>query len=216
MKKYNKLFIEQALIGYEKICSRYRGMKKFHDLFKRKYSLNKLFFSNIGNILRIEEINSWLQTKMQTDYIQAEQLEIILLQNMQQKSSFISDYEIEFNLQLYASKKYAKCKEMEGYPFLDYDPHISFRKQENNCSEEIEGHKQWLLNQNHNEYQFDEVHPLKLQHHCYLLHDLYDQTYLAWQDIIDTEMIWFDIVLKVQNCSRKHSNVMNKINLQCL
>ncbi len=42
-------------------------------------------------------------------------------------------------------------------------------------------------------------HPLKNQHHSYLLHHLYDHTFLAWQDIVDIEEIWIEIELTIQN-----------------
>jgi len=41
--------------------------------------------------------------------------------------------------------------------------------------------------------------PLNHFSHCYIFNDLLDHTILSYQDIIDIEDIWIDVVLRVQN-----------------
>ena len=61
---YNKLFIEQALMGYNEFLRACNSSRKVRQLYMRKYQQNEQFLSIPSNIQKIEEINSWLQTKM--------------------------------------------------------------------------------------------------------------------------------------------------------
>ena len=40
------------------------------------------------------------------------------------------------------------------------------------------------------------------QHHCYLFHQLYDHTHLAWQDIIEIDEVWMEVNVDFQNVSK--------------
>lgn len=116
---------------------------------------------------------------------------------MLKTNTFINDYEISFNVELFADNKFQHIEEMIGNPFYQFKPFMGFfkkQKSNNNTSE-----AEWLLNENLNMFQRIANHPLKNQHHSYLLHHLYDHTFLAWQDIVDIEEIWIEIELTIQN-----------------
>jgi len=199
---YNQVFIEQALMGYAEFSRKNRLSKKKRLLYERKYQQNDQFFSIPSNIPKIEVFNSWLQTKMIDAYAKAEHLELSVLQDIQNSDPFISDYEIDYNLELYSPQKYANCSTLKENAFFESTSCICYRKIDSSNPKEREEHKNWLLFENHNEYQSDENdNPINQQHHCYLLHDLYHHTYLSWQDIVETEIIWLEVALTIQNCN---------------
>ncbi len=190
----NKLFIEQAL----STPSYWLDNSKNHELFERKWKLNNSFDFNTANIDQLDKINKMFDLKSKQAYEQAQKIEAHILREMQSENSFVSDYEIDFEVRLFAEKKYAAIEEMEGNSFFSSIPGIiPFTKKEHFLQE----HYDWLLFANHNEYQYWESHPLKNQFHCAAFHDLYDHTYLAWQDIIDTEEVWIEVVVRIQNFS---------------
>jgi hypothetical protein len=195
MDSYNKIFLEQARIGYNNFARQYREKEKFNILYKRKNSLNRQFFSDFTNIARVDEINNYLKQKERAAYDQAEQLEQYMLLEMKKDYSFISDYEIEFRVSLFAENKYNNVQELQGDSFFQYEPTLGFIKFDENNPQLKDDKKDWLFNVNHNEH----TDTFEGQHHCWLLHELYHHTYLSWQDIIDIEEVWFEVILKVQN-----------------
>jgi hypothetical protein len=124
-------------------------------------------------------------------------LDLYLQKLSQQTSSFVSDYEIDFKIYLWSENKYLLVKEMEGNPFFESEP-FWYRKLFDNTPEEVRLHKHFLFETNHN------FEPEKFgnQPLCYLLHELYDHTYLSLQDIADIEEVWIEVVLRVQNFSK--------------
>jgi hypothetical protein len=59
-------------------------------------------------------------------------------------------------------------------------------------------HKRFLFEFDLNEYPGAFIG----QRHCALLHDLYDHTYLSFQDIIDIEEVWIEVFVRVQNFTK--------------
>jgi hypothetical protein len=200
MNKYDKLFLEQAMLGYKNFSWKYGGKAKHDDLFRRKHQLNKKFVFSEANIKRLSEINSLLAEKEVTVYQQSEKLENYVLNLKQNQDPFVTDYEIEFNISFFAEKKYAHIPDLEGNPFFDYDP-LLFSKTEGKSESEIIQHKEWIFNVDHTEY-IREGHPLYSFRHCWLFHDLIDHTILSYQDIVDIEDMWIDVNLIVQNATK--------------
>ena len=135
--------------------------------------------------------------KTKEAFAKAEIIEKYLNEQMQQLDTFISDYEIDFRVSLWAERKYEDIEELQGNSFFETKPSFAFYKRSDTSQSEIDEHKQWLFEENHNEY----PQIFKGQHHCYLLHDLIDHTYLSWQDIVDIEEVWFEVIVIVQNFS---------------
>ena len=195
MDQNDKLFIKQAIAGYSP-----RNKKQREELYRRKIDMNKSFKFSNNNIKRIENINCLLDSKTKQAYEQAKKIEQYLLKEMSTASSFVSDYEISFNVELFAEEKYSGIEEMECNSFFRFNPTLfCFDKFSDEEDVEMLNIESWLLNENHNEFQYLEHHPLSHQHHCALFHDLYDHTYLAWQDIIDVEEVWIEVLVRVKN-----------------
>lgn len=197
MDKYEKVFLEQAMLGYWEFCNRYRGKKKFEDINKRQTIQNKNFEFTKSNISKIEKINNHLNFKFREAYKQAEEIEHNLLDKMKHNDSFVKDYEIEFKISLFSENKYANNEDLQGNPFFSMKPSISYFKNDGSSSNKS---KEWLLEADHNEYS----NTLKNQKHCYWFHDLYDHTYLSWPDIVDIEEIWIEVIISVQSLEILH------------
>jgi len=199
MDKYDEIFLEQAKIGYNNFNKQYHHFSDKSNLLRqRKIQLNNQFEFTEKNVKRINEINQILRQKTESAFDNAEYLENSILDLIKGARPFISDYEIEFKLSLFSPQKYSKIEDLDGNPFFEYNPILGFNKSVDSPGL-IEIKKNIdLLQTNFNEFQFSE-HPLKEQNHCYLLHDLYDHTILSWQDIVDLEEIWFEVILTLQN-----------------
>jgi hypothetical protein len=187
---YIKPFILAALLGGNEA---YRNEKLISLLSKRKKYYNNLFKTSQDNLDKFERINHLLCVKSSEAYNEAEKIESYLLKQMNQPGSFVSDYEIEFRVKLWSEKKYENLEELHGNPFFFYEPSLlSYHKEDNS------EHKRFLFEDDLNE------HPgvFTNQRHCSLLHDLYDHTYLSYQDIVDIEEVWIEVLFKVQNFTR--------------
>lgn len=200
MEDYQKYFVEQAEIGYSEFIRKYIHTRKYDTpLIKRAIELNQNFEFTTKNIARLAEINDLLSEKEKSAFALATKYEEYILANIAEPNPFVFDYEIDFELALYSSNKYKGHPVLEENPILCYKPfNFSFTKKEHiHLHKQPDGIEEIT---NWNEYQFSEDHPLKDQNHCLLFHDLYDNAFLAWQDIVDIETIWFDVILKIQNC----------------
>jgi hypothetical protein len=198
MSSYERNFLDQATIGYSDF-HRYRSKSKVLSLHERKNQLNKKFEFTAENLLKIEKINELLQDKLLKAYNTAEVLEEELICKQHLNENFISDYEIEFRLSLFSKEKYSGIEDLDGNSFFTYEPLLlSFCKRDGNCTQQdIDDYKDSLKSTNYND--FPVGHPLHYQHHHLLLHDLEDHTILAWQDIIDIDQIWIEVIINVQN-----------------
>ena len=198
MNKYDKLFLKQARMGYSKFFSRHHRKGYDYELNDRKHLLNKEFVFSDNNVNRLSVINARLTEKSAEAYQYAEKLENFVLTMMQHPDTFISDYEIQFKLNFFSERKYSCIPDLQGNPFFECEP-IWFAKADCNESDR-KWHKDWLFNTDHTEV-IHEGHPLYSFRHCYLFHDLIDHTILSYQDIVDIEDIWIEVVLTVQNFS---------------
>jgi len=196
MNKYDKLFLKQARMGYSNYLHRYHRKGWDPELNERKHLLNKEFVFSDNNINRLSVINALLTAKSEDAYQHAEKLENFVLSFMQNPDTFISDYELQFKLNFFSERKYSNIPDLQGNPFFECEP-IWFAKADSNESDR-KWHKDWLFNTDHTEV-IHEGHPLYSFRHCYLFHDLIDHTILSYQDIVDIEDIWIEVVLTVQN-----------------
>jgi len=69
---------------------------------------------------------------------------------------------------------------------------------EKNTQFKIEEHEEWKFETNHNEFHYSKKRPLFQQNHRILFSELYNYTHLAWQEIIDMEKFWMDVVVRVK------------------
>ena len=60
MNKYNKLFLEQARLGYSNFIRKYHRKIQCHDLFERKHLLDQEFDFCEVNIKRLTAMNKIL------------------------------------------------------------------------------------------------------------------------------------------------------------
>jgi hypothetical protein len=198
MSTYERNFLDQATIGYSDFI-RYRPKSKLDSLHERKKQLNKKFEFTTETLFKIEKINEFLLDKLLKAYNTAELMEEELTCKQHLNENFISDYEIEFRLSLFSKEKYSGIEDLEGNPFFTYKPSLLFfyKKNGNSTQKDIDDYKNRIKSTNYNDYPIG--HPLHNQHHNIILHDLEDHTILAWQDIIDIEEIWFEVIVNVQN-----------------
>ncbi|MEI7726736.1 MAG: hypothetical protein WCK09_16625 [Bacteroidota bacterium] len=196
MNKYDKLFLKQAGMGYTNFLHRYHRNRQDNDLIERKHLLNRAFVFSDENVNRLSAINALLTEKSEEAYQHAEKLENFVLTIMQNRDTFISDYEIQFKLNFFSERKYSHIPDLQGNPFFECEP-IWFAKADRTESDRND-HKDCLFKTDHTEVIHD-GHPLNSFRHCYLFHDLIDHTILSYHDIADIEDIWIEVVLTVQN-----------------
>ena len=197
MNKYDKLFLKQARLGYSNFISRYHRTSQDQDLRERKHTLDNEFVFTDDNVKRLNIINTLLTEKSEAAYQQAEKLENDVLTLMKNHDPFISDYEIQFKLSFFSEKKYSNIPDLQGNPFFECEP-IWFHKAGHGKESDKNQHKDWLFKTDHTEV-IHEGHPLYTFRHCYLFHDLIYHTILSYQDIVDIEDIWIEVVLRIQN-----------------
>jgi hypothetical protein len=196
MNKYEKLFLKQARLGYSNLLHRYHDKNPDIVLRERQHLANKDFVFSDATIKRLSDINTLLTERSEAAYEHAEKLECEILALMKNPHPFILDYEIEFEMSFFAEQKYAHVPSLEGNPFFECRP-MWFMKFDRGEIERRE-HKEWLFKTDHRE-NIREGHPINGFCHCYLFHDLIDHTILSYQDIVDIEDIWLEVVLTVQN-----------------
>jgi len=194
---YDKLFLKQASLGYSNIMHRYYRKNPNEKLRERKHLLDMDFVFSEENIKRLSDINTLLTEKSEAAYHQAEKLENDVLALMQNNDPFISDYEIGFVVSLFSEKKYSNVPDLQGNPFYQWEP-VWFYKGKAGKETEKNEHKDWLFKTDHTEV-IQEGHLLNNFNHCYLFHDLIYHTILSFQDIVDIEDIWLEVVLRIQN-----------------
>jgi len=205
MDNYDKALIEQALVDKRPQM----GEALWQLLYDRQNALNGLFEFSQENIEMLNSINNWLRDieSKAVDHVRG--LVVFLKSQQVVGKHFLVDYEVEYELQLWAPKKFAHLKPLEGNPFFtlhttlpDFKKYIN--SEANSYDWEIDDDSEsldWIFNENHNEYRFIKTHPLNHQEHCWLFHELYHHTLLSWQDFIDIEEIWIEVVSRHQHIS---------------
>lgn len=149
---------------------------------KRKRALNDKFVFTEEVMGKLRKINETLQE--QTIRVRKQAEIIFTFQEKLLKEKAIDDYEVEVEVQCWNNRYYRRWDEefygnpfYTDYYFLLFDPD----------TDEI------FFTDNWNEFQGRTEHPLCKEFHCYLFHNLYDHTYLAWEDILRIEEIWIEI-----------------------
>jgi hypothetical protein len=208
MKQDNRLLIEYASDDWDNF---HKYLYEHYDLKnsmlkRRAKKLNEFFEFTEENIRRLDEFARIVAEKEKWAYEKAKIQDSLFYVAMLQENSLISDYEIEVEMQLYSDKLLDGDEELGGTPFYRHQIHVYKRK--NNSEAEILEHEDWLFKENHNEFgHFGTPHPLEHQFHCYTIHQLYtDCNTLAWQDILSTDLIFFDIIINVQNALEIKNN----------
>ena len=201
MNNNDKLFLNHAQYDkYYEYYLAYTDKKKWREhksqLYKRRNAMDKKFKFTKRNLLRLKQINKMLRAKEQKAYQLARQYETTVLKDMN-TNKFISDYEIDFEIALFSDKKYKNVEDMVGNPFYTDKYALHIFKKDSQTPKEAGEYEKWLFESNHND--MGEKQPLYGQKHCALFHHLYDHTYLAWQDIIEVEEIWIEVILRLQN-----------------
>jgi len=172
-------------------------MKEYHSaesqLAKRKDELDESFEFNKKQIEQLVLIDKWLTEKLLHAWEYAKTLALFAAQSNQ---TFLSDYEIEFEIRCYSTEKYKSEALLAGVPVLELRHALVFNK--NKCTE---AQYAWYFETNHN--LLPKTHPLGSYKLSWLMHQFYEHTYLAWQDIIDIEMLNIDVIFTAQNCSLK-------------
>lgn len=198
MKKYDKMFIKQARLGYANLLHRHHNKSPDFVLRERKHLMDRDFVFTEVAIKQLSELNSLLAEKGEAAYEHAEILEKEIVSLMQKSDSFIMDYEIEFDISFFAENKYSHIPDLEGNPFFECKPIMYPKLIDREKRGESDNHKDWLFKTDHRET-FYEGHPLSGFSHCYLFHDLIDHSILSYQDLLDIEDIWIDVELTIQN-----------------
>ena len=199
---YDKLFLKQASLGYSNLMHRYYRKNPKEKLRERQHLLDNDFVFSEDTIKRLSDINTLLAEKSEAAYQQAERLENDVLALMQNNDSFISDYEIGFDVSLFSERKYSNIPDLQGNPFFQWEP-MSFYKTKTEKETDNSEHKDWLFKTDHRE-SIHEGNPLSGFRHSYLFHELTDHTILSLQDIVDIEDIWFEVILRIQNFQEIH------------
>jgi hypothetical protein len=205
MDKYDKALVEQALADKKPQM----GDELWHLLIDRQNSQNNMFEFTPTNIEKINAINNWLRDIEMKAVDHTRQLVTFLKAQQNEGRDFRTDFELEYELKLWSPTKLAHLEELEGNPFYTFRTILpNFKKYTNSETNpyewEIDDESEslnWVINDNHNEFECNNGHPLSQQHHCWLFHELYHHTYLSLQDIVDIEEIWMEVVTRHQHIS---------------
>ena len=198
MNKNDKLFLKQARLGYSNLLYQYHRKSPNEILSNRKHLLNEKFDFSDANIKRLSDINSLLSERGKAAYEIAEKQENQIVELMRNPGSFIFDYEIEFLITFFAEQKYSHIPDLEGNPFFEWKPMQFIKCIDIEQRVEREKDKERLFKEDYRET-FFASQPLSGFCHCYLFHDLIYHTILSYQDIVDIEDVWIEVILTVQN-----------------
>lgn len=205
MDKYEKVLIEQALADNHPEI----GDGLWHVLNDRRSALNSQFEFTNENVEKLDAINKWLCDIETKTLDHAKRVVAFLKQQHKAECNFLTDFELDYRLELWSPQKYAQCEPLEGNPFFTLHALLpNFKRYTNSENSPFDWEMDdnpdsldWLRNDNHNEFAFNSEHPLRFQNHCWLFHELYDHTFLAWQDIMDIEEIWMEVLSRQQHIS---------------
>jgi len=192
MNRYDKAFIENSTKEeFGNVSSLIQNFLK-----ERKQINNRSFAFNTNQIAQIKEIKQFA-IKEKTAYELARDMEKHALKLMKKNQLVISDYEIDIHVQLFPSSKYAHVETMKNCPIVEFKLSNPFTK-----GDLAEGdYSNWFFRNNHNEFNHLKDHPLKGHWHCWLFNQVYKDSILSWEDIIDVDEIWINVNLKYQQFS---------------
>ncbi|NJK98925.1 MAG: hypothetical protein HC905_32020 [Bacteroidales bacterium] len=142
-------------------------------------------------------------------YKKAEEIEKYFINDMKSGKSCMYDYEIKFNVNYYARKKFMGFKEMQNIPIHTCDFAISYYK--HGRRKDIEESKHWQFNENHNMFQHRKGHPLKHQFHTYLMHDLTEHSDLSFSDILSIDEVQIETKLLINHKYKLRNSTKRKV-----
>lgn len=163
-------------------------MRKYkrEALDNRQEELNNKFVFTKQNVAQLASLNDMLMFNEKKILKQAKAFrDLPLLKTF-------SDYNLDLHIALFTDNKYY-CDD----PIFSDDILFPFNQDEN-----IDMDEDVFYGENWNEFsngRGGENHPLRLQHHCWTFHQLYDHTYLAWQDLIEVRDVWMELKIDLQN-----------------
>jgi hypothetical protein len=136
------------------------------------------------NIQNIELFNTQLTTMEEEIYLLAQKENDIAVKKMCQKIDNITDYELELNIVFYKDKDEGELvfftERMKSHFLHHVHCNINDKANHNVTSATIDNR---ILNE---------------QKHCWLLHRLYDDCAVSWEDILDINCVWFDVDVRYQ------------------
>ena len=144
---------------------------------------NTFVVTNNMNYKRLENLNNRLTSLEKNIYNRAKEQNQVALKKLLDREDGIYDYEIEVEISFYIQEdELISWHEMCKAYFLDDTHH-------------------WNINdkKNHNTASCCWKHTeLNAQNHCWLLHRLYDDFGISWNDIVKIETICFDVDVRYQ------------------
>jgi len=134
-------------------------------------------------VQKIYNLNSSL-TKIESKIYQRAKIENqYAVDKMSNNEDDICDYEIEVEITFFTAEE-------ETCVWSEYiKPHFKFENRVTNINN----------NENHNVTSaFIKHEELNAQHHCWLLHSLYDDKFLSWDEILALDSVHFDVIVHFQ------------------
>ena len=166
-------------------------------LSKRCRIKNKQFNFTPEIVESFARLDSLFDQASKEAYKKAEEIEKYFISEMKSGKSHMYDYEIDFNVNYYARKKFMGFNEMLNIPIHTCDFAISYYKQVGR--KDVEESKHWQFKENHNMFQHFKEHPLKHQFHTYLMHDLTEHSDLSFSDILSIDEVQVETELLINH-----------------
>lgn len=169
-------------------------------LLDRKCSLNKTFYFSTENISKLEKLNKILKTKEDLIFKQCCRIEEEIFKNNEKQETPFTDYEIDVSLS-YFSSSVMKAYEIYNNDITDLicesNYALTFRKKENErlClvkSNWLYFNRDFGSSLEFNRFQFKDI--------TRSFYELIENSYLALDDIIQIDKIWWDIEVLYQYC----------------
>jgi len=136
------------------------------------------------DVQKIKQLNIQLTAKEEEIYLLAQIENNIAMKKMYQKIDNITDYELDLNIAFYKDNDVEELVSfsvrMKSHFMHDIHCNINDKENHNVTSATID-------NKTLNE-----------QKHCWLLHSLYDDYAVSWEDILRINCVWFDVTVHYQ------------------
>jgi hypothetical protein len=151
-------------------------------LGERAQIISKQFTFTKKRLIKLQRLSDML--KAEEIRIKPHAERIYSLQDSYVAEKIIDDYEVEIIIECWNNNYYRKLNEaFYGNPFFRSTTLSTFHKNQDIM----------FYEDNWNEFQFMDGHPLKDQFHCYTFHHLYDHTVLTWFDILNIDSVWIEL-----------------------
>ena len=136
------------------------------------------------DVQKIEQLNIQLTAMEERIYLLLYKENNVALKKMCQKIDTITDYELELNISFYKDEDVEELvswsERMKSHFLHDGNCNINDKENHNVTSAIINDR---ILNE---------------QKHCWLLHSLYDDCNVPWEDILRINCVWFDVNVSYQ------------------